>query len=194
MTYNTELYRELQPFLHLDEQVLWTGKPYTSRSYHTSPFLVIFSLFWCGFAVFWTVMASSAGGFFGLFGIPFVCVGVYLLYSVFFGQKKAIQSAVYAVTDRRALILTHDRNGVNCTEYVFANLANISLEDVQGDTGTIRFVQPMPYYNGYHYGNAYYGRRRGGYDARRELSTAFFMIDGVHEVYRMISAQLGRTA
>jgi hypothetical protein len=83
---------------------------------------------------------------------------------------------------------------VNFTEYVFANLANISLEDVQGDTGTIRFVQPMPYYNGYHYGNTYYGRRRGGYDARRELSTAFFMIDGVHEVYRMISEQLGRTA
>ncbi len=193
MTYNTELYRELQPFLHLDEQVLWTGKPYTSRSYHTSPFFVIFSLFWCGFAVFWTVMASSMGGFFGLFGIPFVCVGVYLLYSVFFGQKKAIQSAVYAVTDRRALILTHDRNGVNCTEYVLANLANISLEDVQGDTGTIRFVRPMPYDNGYAYGNGYYGRRRRTYyDSRHELSTAFFMIDGVHEVYRMISEQLGR--
>lgn len=189
MTYHNELYRELQPYLRADEQVLWTGKPYTSRSYHISPFFAIFSLIWCGFAVFWMISATAIGGPFGLFGIPFVCVGVYLLYSVFVGQKKTLSAAVYAVTDRRALILLHERNGANLTEYVFSNLSSIGLEDVQGNTGTIRFVQPMPYYNGC--GNGYYGRRRGYYDRRRELSTAFFMIDNVHEVHRMISERIG---
>lgn len=190
MINQTELYRELQPYLHGDEQVLWTGKPYTSRSYHISPFLAIFALFWCGFAIFWMITATSIGGAFGLFGIPFVCVGVYFLYSVFVGQKKTLESAVYAVTDRRAIILLHERTGVNMTEYIFANLSSVSLEDVQGSTGTIRFVQPIPYYD--HYGHGHYGRRRGAYDHRRELSTAFFMIDNVHEVHRMISEQIGR--
>jgi len=190
MINQSELYRELQPYLHGDEQILWTGKPYTSRSYHISPFVAIFSLFWCGFAVFWMIAATSMGGPFGLFGIPFVCIGVYLLYSVFIGQKKTLESAVYAVTDRRAIILLHERTGVNVTEYVFANLSSVGLEDVQGSTGTIRFASPISYYG--HYGHGHYGRRHGTYDRRRELSTAFLAIDNVHEVHRMISEQIGR--
>ncbi len=190
MTYHSELYHEIQPFLHSGEEVLWIGKPYASRSYRISPFLAIFALFWCGFAVFWMISAMAIGGPFGLFGIPFVCVGIYLLYSVFVGQKKMMDTAVYAVTDSRAIIIMQERSGMNCTEYVFSSLSSVSLEDVQGNTGTIRFAHPMPYYNGY--GNGYYGRRRSHYDRRRELSSAFYMIDNVHEVHRMISERLGR--
>ena len=192
MTSYSELYRELQPYLGEDEQVLWTGKPSASR-YRISPILAVFTLFWCGFAVFWTVTAASIGGAFGLFGIPFVCVGVFLMYSVFIGQKKTLQTAVYAVTDRRAIILLRDGRGTNLTEFIFGNLSYISLENVQGNVGTIRFVQPMSqYHHGYGYGNVYYGRRHGGHDYRRELFTAFYMIENVHEVHRMISDRLGR--
>ncbi len=41
--------------------------------------LLVFALFWTGFSVFWTAMASLGGGLFGLFGLPFIAIGIGLL-------------------------------------------------------------------------------------------------------------------
>lgn len=178
---------ELQPYLHPDETLLWTGQPYTTRPYRVNPFVCIFMLFWFGFAVFWTVTATAAGGFFGLFGIPFMLFGAVMLYQLFVGQKKRLRATVYAVTDRRAIILTTDRNGTDCTEYILSRFTSISMEDVEGTTGSIRFAPDRPYDNEYGYGH----RRRGfQVSSDSELKTAFLAIDGVQEVYRLLSEQM----
>ena len=181
-----DLRAELSPYLHPDETLLWVGQPYTTRKFRPNPFVVIFMLFWFGCAVFWTVTASAEGGFFGLFGIPFLLIGGYMLYTLFIGQKKQLSETVYAVTDRRAIILTTDRRGTGCTEFVFARLSNVTMDEVNGSTGTIRFLPDTPYY-----GTSFESpRMRRNRAADYELRSAFLAIDDVQTVYRLISEQM----
>lgn len=184
MTYNNDLYDQIKPYLDQDETLLWTGQPIGKAPVPNKPFLVIFMIFWMGFAVFWTVSAAAMGGFFGIFGIFFIAFGAFGFYNALFGQNRVLKTAVYAVTDRRAIILTNGRNGLNCTEYIFANLPHISLESVKGTCGTIRFVQNTVQYD--HRG------RYHDHSAAWHTQTAFIMIEDVHSVYRLITAQLGR--
>ena len=185
---NQEPYREIQPFLRHDETLLWTGKPKEMPASQIPPFFLIFAIFWIGFAVFWTIMATTIGGPFGLFGVFFILIGGTLFYTLFFGQRKLLKTAVYAVTDRRAIILTRDRNGTNCTEYAFSAISSVNLEAVNGNTGTIRFAEDRVYVE-YHSG---WSRRRtvNSDSIRRSATAAFFMIDDVHRVYRLITDQL----
>ncbi len=189
MTFDTELYNKLRPYLRDDEEVLWIGKPAALNLPKRSAFTVIFAAFFLSFAIFWMFAASSAGGFFFLFGIPFVLVGAGMLYGTTIGHKNGLKNSVYAVTEKRAIILTENqRSGVNCKEYVLANLASVNLENVRDNVGTIRF-EDVEVYN-YDYGR--YNRRRSStYYPERELTTAFVMIDDVHTVYRIISDRLG---
>ncbi len=189
MIQSNELYRELEPYLRPEEEVLWVGKPCTTRNLPTTPILMLFPLFFLGFALFWTVMATAMGGAFGLFGLPFVAVGIWMLYYFAVGNKRQLARTVYCVTDYRAVILTHRRHGTDCTEYVFSMLSSVNLESVQGNTGTIRFAPVERYYEEYGYGR----HRRGyAYDTARQFTTAFLMIDDVHTVYRLISEQIER--
>ena len=181
-----DLRAEIAPYLHPDETLLWVGQPYTSRKFRPNPLMVIFMLFWFGFAVFWTVTASAAGGFFGLFGIPFLLIGGFMLYTLLIGQKKQLERTVYAVTERRAIILSADRRGTDCTEFLFSRLPNISMEEVNGTTGTIRFLPDTPYY-----GTSFESSRmRRSQAANHELRSAFLAIDDVQTVYRLISEQM----
>ena len=188
MTYNNDLYRQIQPYLNHDETLLWMGRPTGKAPVQNAPFITVFMIFWLGFAVFWTVSAAAIGGFFAIFGIFFIGFGAFGFYNALFGQKNILKNAVYAVTDRRAIILTNGRNGVNCTEYIFSNLPHISLESVQGTVGTIRFVQNVPQYDGY-YGNRHYHH---SHSTQWQAQTAFIMIEDVHSVYRLITEQTGK--
>lgn len=183
-----DLYYEIKPFLRSDETILWTGTPGKIPFSQTPPFLPIFAIFWMGFAIFWTISATAAGGAFGLFGIFFIFFGGVMFYSVFFGKRNLLKTAVYAVTDRRAIIITHDRNGMNCTEYVFSALSSVNLESINGDRGTIRFAEEQIYSE---YNRGLYRKRTINLDnVKKSAVTAFFMIDNVHDVYRLISEQL----
>ena len=182
-----DLRAELTPYLHPAAPLLRTGQPYTTRKYHPNPLVVVFMIFWFGFAVFWTVTAAAAGGFFAVFGIPFLLIGGYMLYHLFVGQKKLLASAVYAVTDRRAIILYTDRRGTGCTEFLFSRLSNITMDEVDGTTGTIRFLPDQPYYAGYDS-----PRYRRGRSPDYDLRSAFLAIERVQEVYRLISEQMNR--
>ncbi len=175
---------DLQPYLHEGEEILWVGQPYTSVTYKPHPTTLLFMLVWTGFAVFWTVTATAAGGPFGLFGLPFLAVGVFMLYTATVGGKKRFQNTVYAVTDRRAIILTNGRT-TNMTEYIYARLPSISLEDVRGTTGTIRFQSNVVYHN-------YRGRynRRSSMTVTEGQDTAFVAIDEVQKVYNLISERI----
>jgi hypothetical protein len=107
------------------EKAYWIGQP-NPRAYARGAIgMVIFGIPWTGFALFWTFMAS--GGFwglfgdkkwepgsesgpfkyfnvcFGLFGVPFILIGLFLLSSPIWMRRKA-RKTVYAVTDKRVVI------------------------------------------------------------------------------------------
>ena len=184
--YDSSLFNEARSFLHDSEQVLWIGKPCQSAKAPVSVPTLIFSLFWLAFAIFWTVTATAAAGGFGLFGIPFLCIGIYLVYSVTVGQKHKYANTVYVVTDKRAMIVYHGNRGSTCNDYYFKNLQCVSLANVKDNVGTICFQQSYDSYDGYYYGRGRYRGRPIGY----EHKTSFIMIDNVHEVYRIISERI----
>lgn len=180
-----DLRAEVAPYLS-NEELLWVGRPYTSRTYRPNGVLLVFMFIWTAFAVFWTVTAASAGGFFAIFGLPFVCIGVYMLYRICWGEKKRYAVTVYAVTDRRILIIYPDRKrGMSSTEYVLSNLQTLVLEEVEGNVGTIRFRHGMAYIR------TGYGSRRTG-TAEPAIDDAFYAIDDVHTVYHLISERMGK--
>jgi hypothetical protein len=79
-----------------------------------------FSLMWGGFAIFWewSVLniprhANNAPGpfsligyIFPLWGIPFVCIGLYMIFGRFFYKVWIKKRTTYAVTDKRILVVT----------------------------------------------------------------------------------------
>ena len=79
-----EAQQQLTRELASGERLLWAGKPrqgiFTRRS---DAFVIPFSLLWCGFAIWWEANALSSNSplLFRLWGIPFVLVGLHLVFT-----------------------------------------------------------------------------------------------------------------
>lgn len=87
------------------EQLLWIGGPDPSRLLsREDAFVIPFSLLWCGFAIFWLIFAMRAGGLFWLFGVPFVLVGLYMVFGRLIVKRSTRRGMRYAITSRRALV------------------------------------------------------------------------------------------
>lgn len=102
-------YEELQLYLRPQERVFWAGRPDPEVIFSPSDaFMVPFSLMWGGFAIFWEagVIRSDAPAFFRLWGVPFVLIGLYMIFGRFFYKRRQKERTVYAVTDQRAIALT----------------------------------------------------------------------------------------
>jgi hypothetical protein len=96
------------------ERLLWSGSPTGGSMALSALPAALFGIPFTGFAVFWIVTAWSGTRhmphgmtpfqFFPLFGIPFLIVGFGILTSPLWAYLTA-KSTVYAVTDRRAMIM-----------------------------------------------------------------------------------------
>jgi len=68
------------------ESIVWSGEPVRHRLFRgEDAFLIPFSLFWGGFAIFWEASALRAAGSdagFAVSGLPFVAVGTEYLASL----------------------------------------------------------------------------------------------------------------
>jgi hypothetical protein len=97
--------------LESGERLLWSGSPDSRRWIcQQDAFLIPFSIVWGGFAIFWeaTVLSSStarSGVLFPLWGVPFVLIGLYLLVGRFFVRRWVRARTLYAVTDRRVIVI-----------------------------------------------------------------------------------------
>ena len=101
--------------LETGESLLWSGQPRKGIVFRSSDlFLIPFSIFWGGFALFWegSVLSqarrsgNSISLFMVLWGIPFVLVGLYLMFFRFIVDARRREHTCYGLTDRRAIIVT----------------------------------------------------------------------------------------
>lgn len=99
-------YNFAKPLITPDEHILWKGTPGTGHLFLPSDFFMIpFSILWCGFAFFWeyNVISSGAPFFFALFGLPFICVGLYITVGRFLWKAVLRKRTAYVITTRRII-------------------------------------------------------------------------------------------
>lgn len=136
---------ELKDCLDHNETLLWTGKPKTGILFRASDlFLIPFSILWCGFAIFWFVTALiSAPFFFALFGLPFVGIGLTLVFGRFIIDAKQRANTVYGLTEHRIII----KSGVYSKSIKSLNIKTISdieYNEKSDGSGTITIGPKNP--------------------------------------------------
>ena len=86
---------QLSPYLRPGELLLWSGRPDPNVHFTgADAFLIPFSIMWAGFAFFWESAAFRSGGpiFFKLWGIPFVAMGLYIVFGRFIGRIQGVNA------------------------------------------------------------------------------------------------------
>jgi len=129
-----------------DENLLWYGQPRQGLFLRGSDvFMIPFSLMWGGFAIFWeySVLQGGAPGFFALWGIPFVAIGLYMIFGRFFFEAKQRKNTFYGVTDKRIIILS----GIfskHSKSLAVKLLSDISLKEKKNGIGSVILGQENP--------------------------------------------------
>lgn len=180
MAYTTTFDPSIQSELASGERLLWTGRPKQGFVLRASDlFLIPFSLLWAGFIVFWTFGAWTvrAPSFFLLWAVPFLLVGLYMTVGRFIVDAWVRSRTTYALTDRRALIISESL-GRTVKSLDLRAIQDITLEMKGDGSGTILFGQ----------GISYRGAYRGMYwpGASRYLPPMFEFIPDARRVYDMI--------
>lgn len=138
-----DIEQSLRPELAPGERLLWSGQPAQGIRLRVADALLIpFSLLWGGFAIYWevSVLSMEAPGFFALWGIPFVLVGLYIIFGRFLTDAAVRKRTYYGLTNRRILIVSGlFSRTVRSLE--LRTLPEINLRD-GGATGTITFGSP----------------------------------------------------
>src|SRR4051812_6815317 len=96
------------------EKLLWSGRPKQGIVLRPSDaFLIPFSLFWGGFALFWETMVVTGGApfFFMIWGLPFLAIGAYMTVGRFFVDAYIRTKTYYGLTNQRAIIISGLING-----------------------------------------------------------------------------------
>lgn len=134
----------LQPYLARGERLTWTGSP--ARGIVFGPrdaMLIPFSLLWGGFAIFWevSVLRAHAPGFFSLWGVPFVLIGLYMIAGRFFHDAWLRARTVYGLTNERAIVLRQSRGGNVASRDLGGE---VRITGQRGSFGTIEFGSRQP--------------------------------------------------
>lgn len=102
--------------------------------------MVPFSILWGGFAIFWEVTVLTSGGplFFALWGVPFVAIGLYMIFGRILVARREADRTQYLVTDRRVVIRT-GAFGRRVIEMAIEDLPPAQLDLRPSGLGTITF-------------------------------------------------------
>ena len=108
-------------------------------------FMIPFSVFWGGFAVYWeyTAYKSGAPAFFLLFGVPFVLVGLYIVVGRFFVDALVRNRTYYGITDDRAIIITEFPSQIT-KSLSLATLSDITFSTKSDNSGSISLGAQHP--------------------------------------------------
>ena len=140
-----------RPYLAPGENVLWRGKPEKGHLLGAQDVIMIpFSIVWCGFSVFWfTTALMNAPLPFALFGVPFVCVGLYITVGRFVHISWLHKRTAYVITNRKII----RRRGSKIDMLDGKTMPTIYVTARTDGTGTIRFGEAVYYRRGRTYYN-----------------------------------------
>ncbi len=161
--------------------MVWSGQPQQGLMLRSGDVLLIpFSVLWGGFAIFWEFGVVSSGGpfFFMLWGIPFVLMGLYIIFGRFFVDSAQRSKTFYALTNERVVIISGLFNQ-NTKTLDLKKLPEININTKGNGRGTITFgaSHPMAWmYAGSGFPNM----------GRYNIAPSFEMIDDVKTVYQHI--------
>lgn len=146
---------EMAGELDAGETLLWAGRPKGGFVLRGSDvFMIPFSIFWCGFAIFWMIGASGAlwegkgdpapvNYVFPLFGLPFVAIGLYMVFGRFLVDRAQRERTTYGVTNERVII----KSGLFSRTVKSINLrtmSDITLKERGDGSGMITFGASHP--------------------------------------------------
>ena len=99
---------KLDNLLNQGEVILWRGKPVKKAFILSGLTSIPFGLIFLAFSIFWMWGAASAGapGFFTLFGLLFVLVGLGLTFGPTLWQFMRSQNTEYMITNKRIITQT----------------------------------------------------------------------------------------
>jgi hypothetical protein len=171
---------QIKSELSSKERLLWTGRPTLGVKLRAADvFLIPFSLVWGGFAIFWESMVVVQGApfFFALFGIPFVLIGLYLMFGRFWVDARQRAKTYYGLTNERVIIVSGQfRRSIKSVN--IDTLTDVSLTEKSDGSGTIT-LGPMPPWHHWFGDSSWPG---GGDFASPSLE----FIDNARQVYEKI--------
>ena len=128
------------------------------------------AILWCGFAIFWFVTALiNAPLPFTLFGVPFVCMGLYMTVGRFFHAAWLRENTAYVITTGKII----RRRGNKIDMLDAKTMPAIHVTARTDGTGTIQFGQPT-----------YYHRRGYGYNGWSP-NGGIFTLENIPDVARV---------
>jgi Bacterial PH domain len=182
----------LDAMLDPGERLLWSGQPKQGvRLQAGDVFLIPFSLMWGGFALFWEAgvlglihldskrPANHPPIFMAVFGIPFVVIGLYMIFGRFFFDAASRKRTWYGITDRRLIILK-SLFGTKILSYDYATLTNLNLVERGDRSGDVLFGA-----SGFG-GTANFGGASWPQSNRNVAVPGFYLLPGAREVYNQI--------
>ena len=175
-------YSELfQEELNPGEQIIWTGRP--KQGFLLRPayvFVMLFGLLFSVLGIVFEFLAFFGGGPVNsvVLALPLVLLGFYFLFGGFLVDIAQRRKTYYALTTRRAIIVTGRRNRVVRT-FVLSNMPGVYLDVQSMGSGTISFGV-IPPWVGVNVGNSSPGSDQA------YLVPGFVLIEDVRKVYQEI--------
>lgn len=129
-----------KPYISDNEYILWEGAPEKGLTFTSRDLVMIpFSLFWLAFALFWefSVITSTSSLFMAIWGLPFVGVGIYLLFGRFIQSICLRNKTFYIITNKKLII----RSGSKIKLYQAEDIPPMDIHLHKNGNGTILFWQ-----------------------------------------------------
>lgn len=140
---------ELRTYLQGNERLQWSGRPKTGIVFRKEDaYIIPFSLVWCGFAIFMLVsnLQTSDSLMFSLFGVPFVLIGLMMVFGRFVVDARSRANTIYGLTNDRIII----KSGIFSKQIKSMNINSLmALEYTEkpDGSGTINLGPKNPYTN-----------------------------------------------
>lgn len=122
--------------LHPGEALRWTGRPIPKLLSSRNLVSAVFGVFFFGFAVSWTLTASQGGGFFWLFGIPFLAAGAWIL-SKPYREFRGAHNLYYAISNHRVIMLSAGKS-FEATSLYPADITTLRRTEHQDGSGDLQ--------------------------------------------------------
>jgi hypothetical protein len=179
------------------EHVLWSDKPDDRRWFYPEDLVLVpFSLLWGGFAIFWEVSVlasiSTHGGtgarfLFSLWGVPFVVIGLYLIFGRLLARRWLRRGSQYVLTDRRVLSFSPSWRGATHVKMIWLGSSPPLEKHIrENGQGTLCIGQTVA-------GQRWIGSSSGWPGGAMMRGSAIILVDisDAADVYRRIVQQIG---